>query len=75
MSTTDTSRGNSPLPKSERVGQSILARIGGGEVAIECTGDDGRRVTWRAADGRAEGGMDARHWDINRRRQEGGDGG
>lgn len=72
MSTTDSSPGkSSPPPKAtDRVGQTIRVHIGGREVVVECVGDDGRRLAWKAREGEAAGEWDARLWDINRTRQE-----
>lgn len=70
MSTTDSSLSSLSRPASDRVGQTIRARIGGRDVEVECVGDDGRRIAWRAREGPAAGEWDARLWDINRTRQE-----
>lgn len=70
MPTTDTSPGSLSRPRSDRVGQTIRAVVGGREQDIECVGDDGRRIAWKAKDGPGAGEWDARLWDINRRNQE-----
>lgn len=75
MSTTDTSPGSLSPPASSRLGQTIRAVVGGREQDVECVGDDGRRIAWKAKDGPAAGEWEARLWDINRKIQEGGDGG
>ena len=55
---------------ADRVGQTIQARIGGQVVTVECVGDDGRRIAWKAREGPAAGEWDGKLWDINRRMQE-----
>jgi len=54
----------------KRIGQTIQAKIHGRVVTVECVGDDGRRIAWKAKDGDGAGEWDAGLWDINRRMQQ-----